>query len=437
MTERRLEVSIDRVPVGVLYENTGIWSFQYVDAWVQDGFALSPGLPLQGDKILDTGSVRPVQWFFDNLLPEETARRQLFLTASRPARAPTYTVEIDAWYMLSVFGAESAGALSLLPPGAVLEEGGLKPLTDDELEQRIQAMPCQPLAANAPKKMSIAGAQQKLLVVIGGDGSLFEPMGATASTHILKPNVTSEHYPSSAVNEWFCASLARRLGLDVPDVELRFVPSPVYLIKRFDRDFRTRPVSRLHALDAAQFLNLSAGAKYVKSGVDSLVDISKQVKGTYAARVALFRWTLFNVLIGNSDAHLKNISLFASKRGYVLAPHYDLVSTAAWSVPGLIGQSEASWPDIAMSYPIGGASNYADLNRAHMDEFAGRLGLVERTTTREYKSLLGRILPMAKALVDEFEARKDVPAAQKASQIRMLRSIVYMCIAEMTQKLQQ
>lgn len=429
MTKRHLEVQIDRNSVGLLSENTGIWSFQYTHSWIAEGFALAPGLPLQENEIVDTGTIRPVQWFFDNLLPEEGARVMLLRTES------TQTAEFDAWHLLTVFGAESAGALSLFPPGSTLEEGRLQPLANDELERRIQAMPRQPLAAKAPKKMSVAGAQQKLLVVVGESGDLFEPVGAAASTHLLKPNVTSDHYPCSAANEWFCATLARRLGLSIPDVELRFVPSPVFIIKRFDRDFSAEPVRRLHALDAAQLLSLSAGAKYAKSGVTSLGDISAKTRAEYVTRTNLFRWTLFNALVGNSDAHLKNISLFAGKAGYQLAPHYDLLSTAAWSVPDLIGPGEAAWPYVAMSFAIGSANTYAELNVEQLAEFGRQLKVAPNTVNRERKRMVDAILPEAIKLLEEFVGRDDVPPAMRASHLQMLRRIVYICISETAQKL--
>jgi serine/threonine-protein kinase HipA len=37
-------------------------------------------------------------------------------------------------------------------------------------------------------------------------------------------------------------------------------------------------------------------------------------------------WTLFQLLIGNSDAHGKNISFFVGKAGLDLAPSYDLLN---------------------------------------------------------------------------------------------------------------
>ncbi|MDQ1817110.1 HipA N-terminal domain-containing protein [Massilia sp. CCM 9210] len=177
---RELCAYIDKSFVGTLSENTGVWSFQYDQAWVEQGYELSPGLPLRTARHEDGGTVRPVQWFFDNLLPEADARLQLMTYMKNGV-----TAGVDAWTILAHFGAESAGALTLLAPGNALPEAGLLPLSDDELEARIKAMPRQPLSAKAPKKMSLAGAQQKLAIV-KIDGQLFEPTGARASTHILK-----------------------------------------------------------------------------------------------------------------------------------------------------------------------------------------------------------------------------------------------------------
>ena len=320
---RELCAYIDKAFVGTLSENTGVWSFKYDEAWVKHGYELSPGLPLTTVRREDGGTIRPVQWFFDNLLPEADARLQLMTFMKNDV-----TVGVDAWSMLAYFGAESAGALTLLPPGTALPEAGLVPLSDDALEARIKAMPRQPLSAKAPKKMSLAGAQQKLAIVMI-DGQLFEPTGTRASTHILKPDVLSEHYPCSAVNEWFSARLAQRMGLVVPQVELRYVPSPVYIIERFDRKRTGEQVERLHTLDALQLLTLSAKAKYAESGIKALTDVLSKCRTTAMARVTLFRWTLYNILIANSDAHLKNISLISGTGGYELAPHYDFLSTGA------------------------------------------------------------------------------------------------------------
>lgn len=144
---RELCAYIDKAFVGTLSENTAVWSFKYDEVWVKHGYELSPGLPLTTVRHEDGGTIRPVQWFFDNLLPEADARLQLMTFMKNDV-----TVGVDAWSMLAYFGAESAGALTLLPPGTALPEAGLVPLSDDALEARIKAMPRQPLSAKAPKK---------------------------------------------------------------------------------------------------------------------------------------------------------------------------------------------------------------------------------------------------------------------------------------------
>lgn len=428
---RKLCAYIDKDFVGTLSENTGVWSFQYDEAWVKHGYELSPGLPLKTVRHEDGGTIRPVQWFFDNLLPEADARQQLITFMKNDV-----TIGMDAWSMLAYFGAESAGALTLLPPDTALPEADLLPLSDEALEARIKAMPRQPLSAKAPKKMSLAGAQQKLAIVMI-DGQLFEPTGTRASTHILKPDVLSEHYPCSAVNEWFSARLAQRMGLLVPQVELRYVPSPVYIIERFDRKRTGEQVQRLHTLDALQLLTLSAQAKYSESGIKALTDVLSKCRTPATARVTLFRWTLYNIFIANSDAHLKNISLIAGSGGYELAPHYDLLSTGAWARPELLGQGEAKWPDIAMSYPITDVLEYRDLRKEHLEAFASQLGIRATSFNREFNKMVGRIEAAAAELEVEFEARTDVPNAVRASQLRMLRSIRFLPIATMAKQLQQ
>ena len=43
-------------------------------------------------------------------------------------------------------------------------------------------------------------------------------------------------------------------------------------------------------------------------------------------RTFMVRWALLQLLIGNSDAHGKNLSFFMNSAGLVLAPLYELVS---------------------------------------------------------------------------------------------------------------
>lgn len=224
MNGRSLRASINQQEVGSLQEVAGLWSFQYAASWLNhpQAFALSPHLPLTAEPLLDGASQRPVQWYFDNLLPEEGQRTLLAGDARLDAA--------DAFGLLAWYGAESAGSLTLLSPEAAPQATEpLRPLPDEPLQARILQMPKAPLTHAAIKRMSLAGAQHKLAVVLQ-EGALFEPAGATPSTHILKPDHPDEDYPHSVINEWFVMRLAQRLGLDVPNVHRRYVPSPVYLV---------------------------------------------------------------------------------------------------------------------------------------------------------------------------------------------------------------
>jgi serine/threonine-protein kinase HipA len=76
MADRKLNVYANDNLMGVITENTNIWTFQYQQSWVyaRDAFALCPDIPLMEEEQIDGSSERPIQHFFDNLLPEENAR---------------------------------------------------------------------------------------------------------------------------------------------------------------------------------------------------------------------------------------------------------------------------------------------------------------------------------------------------------------------------
>lgn len=100
MAPRTLVASINGKPVGKLGEVSGLWSFTYVASWLADPqrYPLSPHLPLRAEPHIDGGTDRPVQWFFDNLLPEEGQRTLLATDAKIDAA--------DAFELLAYYGAE-------------------------------------------------------------------------------------------------------------------------------------------------------------------------------------------------------------------------------------------------------------------------------------------------------------------------------------------
>ena len=396
--------------VGVLGETGTAWRFDYDPAWIESAraFDLSPALPRASRSTEDGASQRPVQWFFDNLLPEDTARVLL----AHEARIP----QADAFGLLGYYGAESAGGLTLLPPGERTVAGGLQPLPDEELSRRIRALPQHSLSQHAPKRMSMAGAQHKLPAVLLDD-RLYEPVGATPSTVILKPDhVQIQLYPHSVANEWFCMTLAREVGLPAPNVFLRYVPEPVYGIERFDRKGIWPDVQRQHVLDACQLLSIDRVFKYQKSSGATLAQLVTLCREKAHTRIALLRWSIFNALIGNGDAHLKNLSFFVGAEGIALAPHYDLVSTASYAAPG-------EWGNADLSVPMGAAKRFGELRRNDVLAIGRELGVPDKVASNNLDELLGRMRHAASAAVARMDiGESPVRGAGEQRQIRLIVS---------------
>ena len=133
---RTLDVLIHDRLVGALREENDLWQFEYSQEWCASphGFDLSPALPREPALHADGASDRPVQWYFDNLLPEEAMRTVLTKEARLGAD--------DAFALLAYYGSESAGAIVLRPPGTADEpEHGLRPLSPAELNLRIGSLP--------------------------------------------------------------------------------------------------------------------------------------------------------------------------------------------------------------------------------------------------------------------------------------------------------
>jgi serine/threonine-protein kinase HipA len=432
MSARALQAYINERRVGELRDENGIWSFTYDAQWVgaEDAYALSPALPLGLESLVDSSSTRPVQWYFDNLLPEEGARTLL----AKDAKLET----ADAFGLLAYYGAESAGSLTLIVEGTQTQAGGARALSDAELQARIENLPRISLASRAAKRVSLAGAQHKLAVIYR-DGELLEPVGPTASTHILKPDHTDPDYPSTAINEYFVMRLCRALKLDVPQVVRRYVPAPVYLVERFDRQRAADGVLRLHLVDACQALNLDRQFKYTEGRVERLSELANRCTAPAAARVKLYSWLVFNLLIGNSDAHLKNLSFLVTHEGIRLAPYYDLLATAIYETRTF---DKNNWPATELAWPLSGKTVFGELTRAALLDAAAALGLTQETANRLLDAQVTRIEVSAHELLKEIDvenahmlsARKEL-APVFAGETRCLRAIVQIILRDMAARL--
>jgi len=440
---RRLDVYIDRRLVGALDEDEDLWRFEYDKQWAAapDGFDLAPGLPRAQLTHVDGGTVRPVQWYFDNLLPEELLRQAI-------SREADITGD-DAFALLEYLGAESAGSLTLLPPGQAMPgTGALQILPEEKLSQRIAGLPRQTLTADAPKRMSLAGAQHKLLVVYQ-DGKLYEPEGATPSTHILKPNhPDTGSYAASVVNEYVTMRIAAAVGLPVPAVHIRYVPDPVYIVDRFDRRVTVLEpakegipkldVQRLHIIDACQLLNRARTFKHSGASLEALHNIIERTTNKLHSRLQLFRWLVFNVVMANDDCHLKNLSFFVAPDGIKLAPHYDLLATCAYYTRAF-ADDRATWANVPMAIALPGAKVFGAVTGASVLQAGLELGVPPAAARRILADVATSVPVALKRQMSELAQRHAALPPEAgvylAAEKRLMRVLEQIIVPEMLGRL--
>jgi serine/threonine-protein kinase HipA len=184
------------------------------------------------------------------------------------------------------------------------------------------------------QRLSLAGAQRKLPVAIDQNGAVHLP-GDAPSTHILKP--PSDEYDELVANEYLCLRAAALAGLAAPRVAFRPYRrrdgSEWYAlqIERYDREHAEEGVRRIHQEDFCQALGFPSSLKYEEEGGPNLAACHRLIV-EWARTPALsqrhfLQWTVFNLLVGNCDAHAKNLALLHTREGCRLSPVYDLVST--------------------------------------------------------------------------------------------------------------
>jgi len=319
-----LDVYLNQDLAGQLEESRGKLLFTYQQAWLEsDRFIpLSVTMGPQREAFPDE-ITRP---FFENLLPEGEIRGAIAKLKQLSER--------NTFGLLGEIGGDCAGAISLWPHGEKpRNEEGYAALGDARLAKVLAGMAKRPLIAiDDELRLSLAGAQNKLPVHYDGK-QLSLPRGGSPSSHILKPGARGfDHMPA---NENFCMHLAGALELPVPASMILRKSEALYLVERYDR-VRTSSgsLTRIHQIDFCQALNLPSQKKYEQEGGPSLAACFEVVTNfsTEPARdrLHLISWVIFNYLIGNADAHAKNLSLLITRDGISLAPFYDLVSTAIY-----------------------------------------------------------------------------------------------------------
>jgi serine/threonine-protein kinase HipA len=278
--------------------------------------------------------------FVTGLLPEGHHRTSM----SRLAGVDN----LDALGMLARFGRDVAGALIVAADiGAPDDAGGaphvvapgLVALSDEDLLADVAGLPARTLALHDDSELSLAGLEDKILLVRTSDGWA-RPVHGYPSTHILK--VDNRVHRGTVVLEHDCLHLARRAGIPSADSRLTKIgDADCIIVERHDRTMIDGVVRRVHQEDACQALGIDPASreagrgKYEAHGGPSFAQVARLLT-VYGADpdaelVQLLERMTFTVVIGDADAHGKNISLLHPTPEHItLAPLYHTVPTALW-----------------------------------------------------------------------------------------------------------
>lgn len=188
------------------------------------------------------------------------------------------------------------------------------------------------------------------------------------------------------LNELFLNTLARQAGLACPTTSMGQAEGcPYLLVERYDRaGIGTPELRRVHQEDFCQAMGLSRIDKYqVPNGprFGECIATARQACRPSAASVQhLLRWQIFNVLVGNTDGHAKNISLLQDDHGlWQVAPAYDLVGTLVLGYhPGL-------------AFSIGGQDNSQQLLPRDWQAFAKECRFSYPFVRREIQALATKL----------------------------------------------
>lgn len=333
MSDRELLVYVDLA--GVAHFVGRLWArrarnresatFEYDTDWLANParFALEPALILGGGP-QHTGQGRALFGAFGDSAPDRWGRnliqRDERRRAQAEARAPRSLSEVD--FLLGVGDIARQGALRFkeTPDGPFLASGdgeNVPPLI--RLGQLL----------NAAMRVAADGEDDSDLRLILAPGSSLGGARAKASVLDLQGQLSIAKFPqaddSYPVMQWEAVALdlARRAGIEVPTWRLeQVVGRTALLLRRFDRDgdMRIPFLSAMSMLSAAD----NEDHSYLEI-VDALRRFGSQPEQDCAQ---LWRRIVFNILISNTDDHLRNHGfLYDAIGGWRLSPAYDMNPT--------------------------------------------------------------------------------------------------------------
>jgi len=323
-----LNIYFNTQKIGALFyhSHTQEFGLKYSDEWKKIGFPISLKLGFNEDF-----NSYDIKNYIENLLPEGEGLEKL-VSLFQISKANKYS-------LLEAIGKDTSGALSFIR-NDIEKESKFREITHDELSNRIkQRDKISIVIWDEKPRLSVAGVQEKLPICkIKGKYGLGE--GSLSSTHILKFNKGEDNL---VLNEYTSLYLAKTANIAIPNIEIiDFDGELVLEVERFDRIIvDDKYVKKLHVIDSCQALGFPPSFKYernygtgrdvkdIRQGVSfSKLDKLAKTHGIVPIliRAKILDWTIVNLILGNSDAHGKNISYFISPQGIELTPFYDIVN---------------------------------------------------------------------------------------------------------------
>ena len=354
-----LNISINGEKVGSLsFSSTGRMQLLYDPSWLasENSRPLSLSLPLGQHPLAGTA----VEYFFDNLLPDNDAIRRRIQARFGAASDRCFDL---LWHI----GRDCVGALQLLPeteePQGVMDISA-EPLTDAEIAETLRNYQTMPLGMQKDSdfRISLAGAQEKTALLRLGN-RWCRPHSATPTTHILKLPIGQTpriDLSDSVENEWLCHRFLKEYGIPVATADICFFDDmKTLVVERFDRRWSkdgTR-IIRLPMEDMCQALGVPPVFKYEEDGgpgIRGIMDLLIGSENAAADRRLFMKTQLLFWLLGAIDGHAKNFSIYLLPRGaYRLTPLYDVMS--AWPI---VARKELHQKQMKMAMSVDGKNKH-------------------------------------------------------------------------------
>lgn len=333
MSSIKIHVSIqlgkDTLPVGILWcHQRGARqsaSFEYDPNWLKhpEKFALDPALQLT-EGAFHTAANQILFGAIGDSAPDRWGRVLMRRAKSARAKAAGDSARtlLEADYLLGVNDQARQGALrfSLEAEGPYLatkDKNSIPPLVD--LPRLLSATERYLNDDETPEDLKILLAPGSSLGGARPKASVLDKSGHLAIAKFPKKDDDFNVVTWEAV----ALSLAEKAGIHSAEWRLeKIMDKSILIVRRFDRMFDNRipflsAMSMLGAQDNEEHSYLEIAYALLQSGSNPNADMEE-----------LWRRIIFNVLISNTDDHLRNHGfLYERHKGWRLSPAYDLNPT--------------------------------------------------------------------------------------------------------------